>query len=204
MRRIRLDPAQRRDQLLALGMEVFGRGGLDRISIEEIAKTAGISKGLLFHYFANKRGYQLEIVRRASAELLAATEPDPDLAPMSRLRDSIERYVDYVSERREAYISQLRGPASAEPEFVAVFEENRKQTVARVLDSLPTLDGFDFDRTEVEVAVRGWIAFVEETTISWLRGQQISREQLVELNFRALPAVALPPQVAGLLLAPES
>ena len=142
-------------------------------------------------------------MRRASADLLAATAPDPDLAPMPRLRDSIERYVDYVSERREAYISQLRGPASAEPEFVAVFEANRAQTVARVLDSLPTLDEVEFDRTEVEVAVRGWIAFVEETTISWLRGQQISRDQLVELNFRALPAVALPPQVAELLLAPE-
>ena len=185
-------------------MEVFSRGGLDRISIEEIAKAAGISKGLLFHYFANKRGFQLEIVRRASADLLAATAPDPDLAPMPRLRDSIERYVDFVSDRREAYISQLRGPASAEPEFVAVFEANRAQTVARVLNGFPALDGAEFDRAEVEVAVRGWIAFVEETAISWLRGQQISRDQLVELNLRALPAIALPPAVAASVFATGS
>ena len=203
MRRVRLDPAQRRDQLLALGMEVFTRAGLDRISIDEIAKAAGISKGLLFHYFPNKRGFQLEIVRRASAQLLEATAPDPELEPIQRLRDSLERYVDYVSERREAYISQLRGPASADPEFVAVFEATRARTVARVLESLPALDEVEFDRTEVEIAVRGWIAFVEETTIGWLRGQQISRDRLVEMNFRALPAVALPPGVAGLLFASE-
>lgn len=204
MRRIRLDPAQRRDQLLALGMDVFTRGGLDRISVEDIAKAAGISKGLLFHYFPSKRGFQLEIVRRAGADLLAATAPDPDLDPIPRLRDCLERYVDYVGERRDAYIAQLRGPVSADPEFVAAFEANRAQTVQRVLDALlddVETDQAESDRTEVEVVVRGWVAFVEETTISWLRGNGLSRDRLVELNLRALPAVALPPALAQELFA---
>ncbi|MBD0321770.1 MAG: TetR/AcrR family transcriptional regulator [Aldersonia sp.] len=180
---------------------MFARGGLDRISVDEVAKTAGISKGLLFHYFTNKRGFQLEIVRRASEELLAATAPNRDLTPLDMLRDSIERYVDYVVEHREAYISQLRGPASADPEFVAVFEANRAANAARVLDSLPVEVP---DRARLELAVRGWIAFIEETTITWLRGQQISRDELVELNFRALPAVALTPELAAELFGTES
>ncbi len=199
MKRIRLDPAQRRDQLLQLGVEMLSLRGLERISVDEIAKAAGISKGLLFHYFSSKRGFHLEIVRQASQDLLAATAPAPGLPPLEMLRDSLERYVDYVAEHREAYISQLRGPASADPEFVAIFEANRAENARRVLDNLPFPDD-EAQRPRIELAVKGWIAFIEETTIGWLRAQPISREELVELNFRALPAVALTPEMAAALL----
>jgi AcrR family transcriptional regulator len=198
VKRVRLSPEERRAQLIRLGVEMLSTRGLEALSVDEIAKQAGISKGLLFHYFSSKRDFHLAIVRRASEELLEATEPNRELAPFDMLRDSIERYVDYVAEHREAYISQLRGPASADPEFVAVFEANRATNAARVVGNLPVDVA---NRAQFELAVRGWIAFLEETTISWLRGRQISREELIELNFRALPAVALTPEVAAQLLA---
>lgn len=196
IKRVRLAPAARRAQLIKIGVEMLASRGLEALSVDEIARQAGISKGLLFHYFTSKRDFHLAIVRRASEMLFEATEPNPDLEPFEMLRDSIERYVDYVVENREAYISQLRGPASADPEFVAVFEANRAANAARVVKNLPfPVDG----RAQFELAVRGWIAFLEETTISWLREKQISREELIELNFRALPAVALAPELAAQL-----
>ena len=48
--------------------------------------------------------------------------------------------------------------------------------------------------------MRGWIAFVEEATISWLRAPEISREELIELLVTALPAVALSSDMAAALL----
>ncbi|QXQ15671.1 TetR/AcrR family transcriptional regulator [Skermania piniformis] len=170
-------------------------GGLERISVEEIAAKAGISKGLLFHYFTSKQGYHLEIVRQAAQDLLDAIDPKPGLPPIDMLRDSIERYVDYVVANREAYVSQLRGPASADPEFVEIFEANRSEIVRRILTQVP-LGVDEATRPTVHLAVRGWIAFIEETTIAWLRTQPISRADLVELNVRALPAVALTSEMA--------
>lgn len=80
-----------------------------------------------------------------------------------------------------------------------VFEQTRDVMAARTLDQLPTIG---LPRTpQVELAVRGWIAFVEEATISWLRSPAISREELIELTVNALPALAS--AAAGLTVTPE-
>ena len=54
-RRIRLDTDERKAQLLALGRQAFAERTYDDVSIDDIAKSAGISKGLLYHYFPTKR-----------------------------------------------------------------------------------------------------------------------------------------------------
>ena len=200
VKRTRLDPAQRREQLIELGVKMMSERGLDRISVEEIAEEAGISRGLLFHYFATKRDFHLAIVTHSTEEMLARTEPLQGLHPIATLRDAMERYVDYVTENRDSYLSLLRGSASADPDMVAVFEWSRTTIVERILGNLPI--PVEIDSGELALAVRGWIAFVEEATISWLRDpQQVSRETLIELQVRALPAVALGPDAATMLLA---
>ena len=47
----------RREQLLAAGAELLGRRPYDEVSIEEIAAAAGVSKGLLYHYFPTKKDF---------------------------------------------------------------------------------------------------------------------------------------------------
>jgi len=54
-RRVRLQIDERRKQLLELGIEVFSTQPYEEISIESLAEAAGISKGLLYHYFRGKR-----------------------------------------------------------------------------------------------------------------------------------------------------
>src|SRR5262249_49547328 len=95
-RRTRLAPAQRRAQLIALGVQLLATRTLDEVSVEDLAQQAGISRGLLFHYFASKHEFHVEVVRAAAADLLARTEPDPQLAPMDALRAGLEAFVDYV------------------------------------------------------------------------------------------------------------
>jgi AcrR family transcriptional regulator len=53
--RTRLDVDERRTQLVELGLEHFGERAYDDVSIDAIAEAAGISKGLLYHYFPTKR-----------------------------------------------------------------------------------------------------------------------------------------------------
>ena len=65
-KRTRLDPAARRAQLIALGVEMLATRTLDALSVEDIAKQAGISRGLLFHYFASKQEFHTAVARRYS------------------------------------------------------------------------------------------------------------------------------------------
>jgi AcrR family transcriptional regulator len=201
-KRTRLSPQQRRAQLIELGTEMLADRPLEQISVEDIADQAGVSRGLLFHYFASKQDFHLEIVREASRSMIERTAPDPDLEPFEILRDSIANYVDYVSEKRDTFISLLRGTASGDPQMREVFEQTRTTMADRTLVQLAQLD-VDVTPT-IDLAVRGWIAFVEEATITWLRNPQITRDELIDLNVNALPAVALAPGMISALLGADA
>lgn len=199
MKRTRLTPDQRRAQLIELGVTMLSDRPLDQISVEDIADQAGVSRGLLFHYFASKHDFHVAIVRHTSREMLERTEPPEGLDPFSTLLVTLTSYVDYVVTESSSYVSLLRGTASGDPDMRAVFEDTRNRMVDRTLSQLPRLG---LERTpEIVLAVRGWIAFTEEVTISWLREPAMEREDLIALLARALPAVVLPPDAASALLA---
>ena len=193
-----MSPEERRAQLIELGTEMLADRPLEQVSVEDIADQAGVSRGLLFHYFSSKQDFHLAIVREASKTMLERTAPDMTLGPYETLRDSIANYVDYVTENRETFLSLLRGSATGDPDMRRVFEQTRTTMADRTVANLYTLNVEANPTTEL--AVRGWIAFVEEATISWLRNPQISRDDLIELNVGALPAVALAPSMIAALL----
>ncbi|MEU1206085.1 TetR/AcrR family transcriptional regulator [Nocardia sp. NPDC005825] len=198
VKRVRLSPGERREQLITLGARMLRERALEDISIVEIAAQAGISRGLLFHYFPTKQDFHLAIVNHANAELLERTTPDPALPLFDMLRDAIERYIAYVTENRTSYLALLRGPASASPELVALVNATRMALVNRILTEAP-IPVEDPDRPRLALAVRGWIAFVEETTLTWLREEPIPREALVDMLVASLPALALNADLAAAL-----
>ena len=188
-RRTRLGPAQRRAQLIERGLDLLTERPLEQISVEEVAERAGVSRGLLFHYFASKHDYHVELVRCVGRDLVEYTAPDEDLEPLEMLRGTLVAYVDYVTQRRDMYVSILRGATSGDPDMRAVFEDTRTAMVERTVAHLPAI-GLE-PTPAVRLAVRGWVAFVEETTIAWLREPELTRDEFIDLVVAALPGVAL-------------
>lgn len=199
-KRIRLSPDERRTQLITLGVKMLGERAIEDISVSEIAAQAGISRGLLFHYFPTKQDFQLEVVRHANAELLARVIPDPELGLFEMLRDSVGRYIDYVSENRTSYLALLRGPASSSPDLVELVDQTRRAIVDIILTQVP-LTPEERAQPRLLLAVRGWVAFTEETTLSWLIDESIARDELIELLVESLLALAMAvnPAVAAAL-----
>lgn len=191
-KRTRLSPEARRGQLVNLGVEMLTSRPIDAVSVEELAEEAGVSRGLIFHYFGSKQGFLLAVVRHLSDEMIAFTDPDPSLPPLEQLSASLAAYLDFVTENRDGYVSLLRGSTSADPEMRAVFEHARTVLTERVLERIP-LVGIEIT-PRAELAARGWVAFVEETVISWLREPRMTRDELLELLNWALPAVAMRPE----------
>lgn len=192
--RTRLDPRRRREQLLDLGVEQLAVRRLDDLSIDTLAEVAGISRGLLYHYFSSKRDFHLAVLRRMAEQVVAITAPTDDLPPLEQMVRSLEAYVEFVSANHESYVSFVRAAAAGDEEFHRIYEQARAALTDRIFDHA----GEDVlaqmgvvDSPAVRLMVRGWSASVEDVVLSWLEEDRgISKLELLEMLAAALPAVS--------------
>jgi AcrR family transcriptional regulator len=184
--RVRLDLDARREQLMRIGLELFSTNSYDAVSIDEIAARAGISKGLLYHYFPSKREFYVAGVRAAAAQLRDIVEPDPELAPPQRLRVSLEAYLDYVEHHAEGYIALMRGGIGSDAEVREIVEESRAVIIDRSIAGLPLKTE---PTTLLRLAMEGWVGYVEATSLSWLERRTVPRDRLRELLFNTFLVV---------------
>ena len=181
-RAARLDPEERRAQLLELGLRMLSSESPDRVPVDEIAEAAGISRGLLFHYFPTKRDFYVAVAREAARQLLEVTEPDPTLHHMERLHASLAAYVDFVAENEALYVALVRGASGSDRELQAISEATRAESARRVIDSL----GIGDPDPGVRMAARGWVGFIEETTLDWLRNRDLDLDRLLAVQEQVL------------------
>jgi AcrR family transcriptional regulator len=182
-RRARLTTDARREQLVALGGEIFSERPFDEVSIDDIAAAAGISKGLLYHYFPSKRDFYVAVVREAADEMQAVTETDPDLPAIERLSAGLDRYLEYVETHARGFATVLRAGIGSDPEVASIVEDVRAAMAGRILEDLP-LGGPP--PPGVRIAVRGWVGFAEAASLEWLERREIPRDELRDLLIKAL------------------
>jgi AcrR family transcriptional regulator len=166
--RQRLDVDERRAQLLALGLEHFGSRAYDDVSIDVIATSAGISKGLLYHYFPTKRAFYKATVREAASMLLlrteTASETPLDLPPLERLSRGLDAYLDYVRAHGRAYAALMRSGVGVDPEIARIVDETRAAFVSRLTDGFT--EGV-VPSPLVRIALRGWVGLAETASVAW-------------------------------------
>lgn len=175
-RRVRLQTDERRTQLIELGTRVFASRPYDEIALDEVAEMAGVSKGLLYHYFSSKREFFVATVRAASLHLRRLTEPDPALPPGARLRAAIDAHLDYVREHGSIYSSIYRSGTRIAPEVQGIVDEHRAivmQWLSANLGSEPS--------PLLESALRAWIVSVEAMSLDWIDHPELKQAELREL-----------------------
>ena len=185
--RVRLALDERRAQLLSLGRALFNTRTYDEISIDDIAGAAGISKGLLYHYFPSKRRFFVEAVRAGAAEMLTLTEPpESDAPPGDRLRIGLDAYLDYVEKNARAYAWLLRTGVGVDPEVREVIEETRQAVVDRIVQGV----GVTTPPPQFRIALRGWIGLVEAASLDWIEhDRDLGRDALRDLLIVPLQAL---------------
>jgi AcrR family transcriptional regulator len=182
-RRARLSTDARREQLVALGVEMFSERPFDEVSIDDIAAAAGISKGLLYHYFPSKRDFYVAVVRHSAEELQEVTETDAALPALERLSAGLDRYLEYVDTHARGYATVLRAGIGFDPEVASVVEGVRAAMADRILEDLPLGSP---PPAAVRIAVRGWVGFAEAASLEWLERRELGRDELRDLLIRAL------------------
>jgi AcrR family transcriptional regulator len=170
----RMPVDERRDQLLELGAELFARHSFAELSMARIAREAGISKALLYHYFPTKQAFFLATLQQAAQEVQRRTEPDPELPPGEALAGSLDAFLGWVEENETAYRKLLESAGSV-PEVGALIDEVRDRTSARILDGLGAGDD---PPPRVRAAARAWLWFMDGAILDWLEHRDLARAEL--------------------------
>jgi AcrR family transcriptional regulator len=176
----RLGPDARRAQLVAVGLGLMKDIPFDEVSAETVARAGGVSKALVFHYFPTTRDLQVAMLRAAAAELLVELDVGAGLAPDERLRVGLDAFVRYIEQQPASYQAVVRRAGSDE-RLLTVFEDTRAAVVGIVAAAL----GLTELPAGLRMAIRGWIAMVEECVLHWLDGRPVPRDEVVEFLRRA-------------------
>ncbi|GAB7187667.1 TetR/AcrR family transcriptional regulator [Kitasatospora sp. Ki12] len=173
--RRRLSVDERREQLIAVALELFSQRPPEEVSIDDIAAAAGASRPLVYHYFPGKQALYEESLRRAGQELSARFE-EPMEGPLSeRLYRVMGRYLDFVQSHGPGFAALLRGGSvAASAGTSAVIDEVRRAAQEQILAHL----ALPSPSAGLRLTVRAWIANAEITSLEWLGERSVPLEEL--------------------------
>ena len=175
----RMPVDERRAQLLELSTDLFARNSFAELSMARIAREAGISKALLYHYFPSKQELFVATLSEAAEEVSRRTEPDPSLPPAEALAKSLDAFLRWVEENGLAYRKLIESAGSV-PEVGALIDEVRDRTSARILE------GIGASTPQARAAVRGWLWFMDGAILDWLDHRDLDRGELGALLLGSL------------------
>ncbi|RFS82132.1 TetR/AcrR family transcriptional regulator [Actinomadura spongiicola] len=184
--RRRLSVDQRRDELIATALELFGTRSPEDVSIDDVAATARASRALVYHYFGGTHELYLAALGSAAKRLSALLEAATDGEPLERSRVSPRRYFDFVESHAAGYTALSRGgPADRSSEVGEIIDGIRQLLPDRILRSLDVAT----PRPILRVTLRAWMAAVETAGLEWLEHRDVPRPQLEGLLIDQLVAM---------------
>src|SRR4051812_25945108 len=98
------------------------------MSITELAQAAGISKGLLYHYFPTKSDFIVAVFRHAREELEQR---------MAGSEASLDAFLDYVEEHAEGFLALAHARSGDDEAIRAELAEGRRRRVAQLVAQAP-------------------------------------------------------------------
>lgn len=173
-RRQRLSPDQRREQILRAAERLFAERPYVEVSTTELAAAAGVARGLLNHYFGDKRALYLEVVRRAALlpEIGDVALPAGSLA--ERVDAAVHWFLGSITPERATYLTV--GAAEGigdDAEVRAILDGAHDLAAGRVLE----LVGGDPADGAARAAIRAFGELARGAIREWSRAGTLTREQ---------------------------
>lgn len=173
-RRLRLD--ERRARLLAVGIDMFSSRPYHVIGVEDLAAAAGISNGLLYHYYRGKREFYVAVVEEAYARLIRAVSEG-----VQRLDQGLDNFLRYIEHNSAEWTWLIR--VAREGDLADVARAAEDVFVGQIVNMV----GVEAASPTLLNAVTGWVGFNENAGRAWLqRGCRPDRREMVRLMSHAL------------------
>jgi AcrR family transcriptional regulator len=195
-RRQRLEHDERRGQILTCARRLFSERPYPAVSTTEIAREAGVARGLLHHYFGTKRELYLEVVRTL---VRMPSNPVP-LQSAGRglelvISESVARWLEMLLRNRGTWLAAIGAQGlGRDPEVEAILDEAREQAVDRLVEAVYPYEGHAAPPA-LRALIRCYAGFAEAASLEWLVRERLTREQvqaLLVLGFLNLVRDVLP------------
>src|SRR3954469_1720508 len=165
----RLDPAQRREQILDAANALLAERAYDEVSIEDIASAAGVTRGLVHHYFGGRNDVYLALLDRLGAQREEQLPPPMGRSARARVANTVARWLDWTEANRTIWLATIaHGDEIADPDVRQVVADLVRRAVA-----LLTTFHSDIaeDTPRLRYALECWTALNRAATRRWLRGE---------------------------------
>jgi AcrR family transcriptional regulator len=177
---------ERRAQLLEVARRVFGTWGFHAVSMDAVAKEAGVTKPILYDHFPSKKDLYLALLDADLALLheevrkaLAASTGNRE-----RIRASFQAYFDFVDEHAEGFRLLMQETVGAEKEFRLRVAEVRDRILADVADLIVRESRGRLDREHAEIVALGLIGMAETVAQREPGGSPGKRREAVDVLVR--------------------
>jgi AcrR family transcriptional regulator len=172
----RLEPDQRREQILACAIELFGERPYSAVSTTELAGRAGVARGLINHYFGTKRELYLEVVRRMVTIPQVAVDLLPKGTIEERIQASVAWFLDGVSRHSKTWLAAI-GAEGVDPDVQRILAEADERAADRVLEATGIADVLPH-REELRAMIRAYGGLVKAAAREWLVRGALTRDQV--------------------------
>jgi AcrR family transcriptional regulator len=185
----RLEPDERRAQILACARRLFGERNYDAVSTTELARESGVARGLINHYFGTKRELYLEVVRELmfipefAVERLARGSID------QRASASIDRFLSVIERNKAMWLATIgTGGYGRDPDVEQIIREADEIAADRMIQTAG-LDDIVEGREELRAMIRAYSGMAKAATREWLVRQTLTQDQVHALLSTTLATI---------------
>jgi AcrR family transcriptional regulator len=182
-----MSPTARRAQLVETALHLFATTPPERVSVDDVARAADVSRALLYRYFAGIEELRVAALGSVVRELVERVE-----LRGGQLRPAVADFLTIAHRHRAAYVALLRGGSAVATGETATLLDGVRAHIVGLLGG-PTADPLQL------VTLRSWVAVVETATLAWLQDGGVARAELEEwlvAQFGAMTAVTAARTVA--------
>jgi AcrR family transcriptional regulator len=173
----------RRAELIGIGRALFADTSYDALSMDDIARHAGVAKGLIYYYFQSKRGYYLAIVEDSVAGLVGLAASGTELPSLERVHRTVDGYLRYAEGNKAAYRTIVSGGVGFDTEVHAIRDGVRDAVVTTIAEGA-------YGRTAIAPVTRmgllSWVCGVEGATLDWIGRPDLPRDTVRDLLVKTL------------------
>jgi AcrR family transcriptional regulator len=195
--RRRMRAPERRAQLLDVARRVFGNSGFHAVSMETVAKEAGVTKPILYDHFPSKKDLYLALIDADLAVLHDKVKEalDSPIGNRERIRASFQAYFDFVDEHAAGFRLLMQETVGAEDEFRDRVGAVRDRILREVADLIVRESQGKLDRQHAETVALALVGMVETVAQRDPGGpakrRQAAVDTLVRLAWRGITELSV-------------
>jgi AcrR family transcriptional regulator len=182
----RMRAPERRKQLLEVARKVFGRRGYHVVTMDDVAREAGVTKPILYDHFPSKRDLYRDLLEEDLADLKQRLREAMETSKgnRQRIQGSFQAYFDFVDEEGAGFRLLMQEAVGPEREFREMVFRFRDEVLEQVTEVIVRESKGNLDRARAADVALGLVGMAETAAQRNPGGSKEERQRMVDTLVR--------------------